>query len=286
MCTVIVGRDVVEPGTAWLAANRDEDPARPTDAPRVLHESPRVVGGRDRVAGGTWLAIREGHAAIAMLNRRPDRNAAASARGGAGSPAPPAPSADAPLRSRGLLALEAATAAANGRDEDLANAVLDHVRRALARARYAPFTLVFLAADQGWALAHDAGDDPRVQAIGPGWHVVTHADLDDPSEPRTAWLLEGLGSWSPRSSDEVERGLIERLKLHGGPHAPAVCIHEGRMVTVSSTLVHFARGGVRYLHAEGRPCEHPFVDRTDLAVQERPARATSDPRGAPQGGPA
>ena len=91
MCTLIIGRDVVAPGTLALAANRDEDPRRPSDPPRVLLAAPRVVGGRDRVAGGSWLVVRDGRAVVAILNR-----------GGV-----PAVSG---VRSRGLLALDVAAA--------------------------------------------------------------------------------------------------------------------------------------------------------------------------------
>ena len=54
------------------------------------------------------------------------------------------------------------------------------------------------------------------------------------------------------------------LAEHGEDAERAVCIHTGRMVTVSSSLVWLAQGEARYLHAEGRPCEQPFADRTDL----------------------
>src|SRR5262249_58052465 len=100
VCTLLIGRDVTGPGQVLIAANRDEDPARPTDAPRVLVESPRIVGGRDRLAGGTWLALRAPHAggagdlpaAVMLLNR------------------PPIPRAAPPRRSRGLLVLDVAAA--------------------------------------------------------------------------------------------------------------------------------------------------------------------------------
>src|SRR5262245_26804256 len=95
MCTVILGQDVLAPGTMVLGANRDEDPARPTAEPAGLTTNPRVVGGRDMVADGTWLAIREARAAVELRNRRPPRDL------------PPRSA----LRSRGLLTLDVATVA-------------------------------------------------------------------------------------------------------------------------------------------------------------------------------
>src|SRR5262245_20966919 len=135
MCTLILGRDVVRPGTVVLGANRDENPRRPSDPPRVLREQPRVIGGRDRLAGGTWLAIRERHAVVALLNRR--------------DPEPPPAFAD--HRSRGLLTLEAAAAVG----PMLSAAVLEHAQRSIREFSYPPFTLVFASHEDCWALVLD-----------------------------------------------------------------------------------------------------------------------------------
>ena len=40
-----------------FAANRDEHHARPTAAANWWVESPHILGGRDLLAGGTWLAV-------------------------------------------------------------------------------------------------------------------------------------------------------------------------------------------------------------------------------------
>ena len=54
-----------------VAANRDEKLERAALTATVLHSSaPRVLGGRDLLAGGTWLAVNE-HGVVAGLTNRP-----------------------------------------------------------------------------------------------------------------------------------------------------------------------------------------------------------------------
>ncbi|MBI1798791.1 MAG: NRDE family protein [Candidatus Eisenbacteria bacterium] len=230
MCTLILGLGVVAPRTVVLAANRDEDPARPSDPPVILSHRPLIVGGRDRVAGGTWLALRGPGAVVAMLNRRGEAGAA-------------------PRRSRGLLTLDVARA------PEAAAA-----RGLVARDRYAPFTLLCATPDKAWVLTWD-GRATRITIATPGWHVLTHAEMDDPTEPRTASLLESLAGFAPRSRAAAEARLCGLLSRHG---EPAVCLHEGRMATVSAALVWLAAGETSYRHAEGRPCVTPFQDFSPL----------------------
>lgn len=244
MCTLIIGVDVLAPGAVILAGNRDEDPERPSRGPGILVESPRVAGGADAVAGGTWLAVRERRAAVAMLNRWHD-----------GAPAPLEPG----LRSRGRLTLDLAAADAGS---GLAAGARRTARAALERDRYAPFSAVFAAPSGSWMLAHrGGGSPPEISVIGPGWHVLTHRELDDPDEPRADFLVRTLRAWRPRQVDEARAGLMALLASHEPPRA---CIHEGRMVTVSSFVVSLARDGAHYHHLDGRPCEREPVDRSDL----------------------
>ena len=234
MCTLILGIGIFGAESLLFGANRDEDPARPSDPPGRLVDAPPIVGGRDRVAGGTWLALRGRDFAVAMLNRRGSMSAPAT-------------------RSRGLIALDVARAPEPATP-------FEH----LVRERYAPFTLVMADAKRPWLLAWD-GERARMLEPPPGWHVLTHAELDDREEPRTAWLLGSLASFTPATPDEARRGVIERLARH---EAPAVCLHEGPMRTVSAAWVEFGLRGTRYEHAEGPPCIAPFVDYTALLVDD------------------
>ncbi|MGE5174893.1 MAG: NRDE family protein [Hyphomicrobiales bacterium] len=274
MCTLIAGVRVLGAGTLVIGANRDESPARPSASPGVLRARPRVVGGRDLEAGGTWLAIREARFVTALLNRRPLADAVASG-GAAGSGAPP-------LRSRGLLCLDAAA----GPPADDAPHALDPATgeryparrdaalRLLDRDPYGHCTLVGLGADgEAWSIHAGHGGAPEARALDPGWHVVTHVDPDDRSEPRTAWILDALRGYAPSGAEEALARLAGILRSHGeagdgasgaggaGDGGPPVCLHGPRFPTVSSTLVALgAPGGPRYHHAPGPPCVTPYED--------------------------
>ena len=63
-----------------VAANRDERLDRPAVAMTVLAEGgPRILGGRDNKAGGTWLAVNE-YGVVAGLTNRPAPDGADPAR--------------------------------------------------------------------------------------------------------------------------------------------------------------------------------------------------------------
>jgi hypothetical protein len=262
MCTLIIGQNVLAPNTVILAGNRDENPARPSRGPDVLRAEPRLAGGADTVAGGTWMAIRERGAAVAMLNRWSGE-----------APAPPAKG----LRSRGQLTLDLAAAGAVGAPAESAElpapgraigaASLSASARAVAdasltTAAYAPFSAVFASPSGSWVLAHRGNGAPHeITPIAPGWHVLTHRELDDSDEPRAAHLMRVLGDWRPGNVDAARARLIELLASHDPPRA---CIHEGRMVTVSSFVVWLAAAEARYHHLDGRPCEHAPLDFSHL----------------------
>ncbi|HYQ89060.1 MAG TPA: NRDE family protein [Candidatus Binatia bacterium] len=249
MCTLILGLGILGPGSLLLGANRDESPRRPSTDPIVLVETPRVVGGRDLVSGGTWLAIRQSRFVTALMNRRPP----------AGDARDPST-----LQSRGLLCLDAAAAGDAG-----SGSRLDVVQRLLSRHSFAPCTLVGVGVDgEAWALAVGLGE-PRVKAIARGWHVITHRDLDDPGEPRTKWILDDIQEKRPGSPEEAFDLIAGYLRWHGDESRPAVCLHREVFPTVSSSLLGLGvPGGPRYRHASGAPCVTPYRDCTSLLTEE------------------
>ena len=258
MCTLILGLGILGPGTLLLGGNRDESPQRPSTDPGVLLEAPRVVGGRDLVSGGTWLAVREARFVTVLMNRRPV----------AGDTRDPKI-----LRSRGLLCLDAAAAGSGTGADGAASAGggagadshLDAALQLLRRDSYAPCTLVGVGVDgEAWALQASPGE-PRVHPIARGWHVITHQDVDDPTEPRTRWILKDIAEKRPGSVEEALDLISGYLRWQGDDSRPAVCLHRGLFPTVSSSLIALGvGGGPCYLHAPGPPCATPYRDYTPL----------------------
>jgi uncharacterized protein with NRDE domain len=57
MCLIVAGVGASTRYRLLVAANRDEQHARPTQSAAWWPDAPHVLGGRDLMAGGTWLAI-------------------------------------------------------------------------------------------------------------------------------------------------------------------------------------------------------------------------------------
>ena len=263
MCTLVFGLDVLGPSSVLIATNRDEDPARPSEPPQVLCREPLLAGGRDAVAGGTWLAVRA--SARGAANGTGDSGARGAAEAPQSTPAPapavvmllnrrdPTP-AKPGRRSRGLLTLDVATAP-DPRERALAEAEIGH---------YAPCSLIWLSAGESWHLSIRPGHAPTIESLAPGWHAITHFELDDPADPRASWILARLTHWRPRSRADAELRLTALISSHGDGGTPAVCLHDGRAPTVSAAMLWLAPGELSYRHAQGRPCQTPFEDWTQL----------------------
>jgi len=133
-----------------VAANRDERFNRPSRPAGFWAEEPQVLGGRDLVAGGSWLAV-----------SRQGRFAVVTNGGGAALPG---------KRSRGELV---------GRyvaGHDTPAAFLASV--AASRSLYAPF---YLVAGDIRELHHLDGASGTMERLGSGTHVVLNHPLHQPS---------------------------------------------------------------------------------------------------------
>ena len=70
MCLIVLAHRASEDLPFVLAANRDEDYDRPTHDAHAWPEMEDVVGGRDALYGGSWLAVRRGGRFAAVTNLR------------------------------------------------------------------------------------------------------------------------------------------------------------------------------------------------------------------------
>jgi uncharacterized protein with NRDE domain len=57
MCLIVIGVGIAPQFPLLVAANRDEQHARPAAPAAWWPDAPHVLGGRDLAAGGTWLAM-------------------------------------------------------------------------------------------------------------------------------------------------------------------------------------------------------------------------------------
>ena len=70
MCTIVLLVDAHPRYPVLVAANRDEFHARAADGPRVLVPATRAVGGRDALAGGTWMGVSARGLFAGLTNQR------------------------------------------------------------------------------------------------------------------------------------------------------------------------------------------------------------------------
>jgi hypothetical protein len=234
VCTVVV---LIRPGHAWpvtIAANRDERLDRAWDPPAAYWpDYPGVVGGRDRTAGGTWMALSRHGVVAAVLNR---------------------PGTLGPLagkRSRGdlpLLAVAQPTAQAAGE----AIAKLDGTL-------WRGFNLV-IADAAGAVFVRGIGQGhPDVQALTPGLHMITAHDPNDLASARIEQHLPAFqaaaapepGDWKSWPALLANRSGDGQRQLNIDPR--------GGFGTVCSSLVALPAGGQPiWLFAAGRPDEAPY----------------------------
>lgn len=232
-----------------VAANRDEWLDRPAEALRVLRAVPRTLGGRDALAGGTWLAV-NGSGVVAGLTNQPT--------GGRRDPA---------RRTRGELPI-AFTAEA-----DAEVGVRLHVGR-LRSEDYNPCWLLVGDREALFFIAVDGHGPPRAQALTPGIHVLENRPLA-PASPKAARVAAALTHAPTWRGEALVEGLARVLQDHDVPDGPAdgerpmalgaTCVHAGTYGTRSSSIVVVpTTGAPRVLFADGPPCQAPFVDRTAL----------------------
>jgi uncharacterized protein with NRDE domain len=268
VCLLIALFGVVADAPLIVAANRDERLARPAVTMTVLREAgPRILGGRDELAGGTWLAVNE-HGVVAGLTNQPT--------GGGGR--------DASRRSRGELPL--ALTACRSADEAVAK-----VAAALDPLAYNPCWLLVGDREHLFSVGLAGGHHPDVRELPPGLHVLENTPLGTPSAKaaqvtrkvaaqRAVRVPRSGGGPPTENAAAAAAALAAVLRDHepaaspggtfpdGRPRPPALsaaCVHTPDYGTRSALIVTVPAAALPQLQvADGRPCEVPFRDATVL----------------------
>ncbi|HYC88099.1 MAG TPA: NRDE family protein [Thermoanaerobaculia bacterium] len=158
MCLIALAHRISEDYPLVVAANRDEDYDRPTHDAHHWAGMEEIVGGRDALYGGAWLAVRRGGRLAAVTNLR---------------------GAERRKRSRGFLV------------RDYVAGAMDAGSYAAAIARdadeYAGFHLI-----AGEAAGELLYITPEVQKpLAPGLHAFSNAPAGE-EWPKTAYAVERL----------------------------------------------------------------------------------------------
>jgi uncharacterized protein with NRDE domain len=237
MCLLALFYRAVEDAPVVVGANREESYARGGEPPQVLEGLVPAVGGRDPVAGGTWLAVNRFGLLVAVTNR---------------------PKVEAPAnpRSRGLLVRDLL---------GCANAA-EAARRAiqeLTPQAYAGCNLLCVDGDR--AVVIHAGDWIRVRPLPPGLHVLTSRDVNDLQDRRTSHALTWLSRRRYRRGEDCATAL-KKLCGQTGNGSPPICLKGEKGGTVSSSVIVLrpTLTDSRYFHAPGPPDITPYEDCSHL----------------------
>lgn len=273
MCLLITLFGVVPGVPLIVAANRDERLDRPAVAAAVLRErEPRILGGRDLLAGGTWLAVSDLGVVAGLTNQ------------------PTADGRDPAKRSRGELPLICAS-------QPSAKQAMSALTAGVDPERYNPCWMLVGDRDALYSVGIGAGSPgPEIEQLRPGLHVLENAPLRAGSA-KAAFVRELVEQRLAEQPRADAAAIAEILQAVLNDHRPAVpepsthasgrvwpasltaaCVHaEGYDYGTRSSAIITVRAAGRpaMLVADGRPCETPMRDIAALW--------TTDPVGEPAG---
>jgi uncharacterized protein with NRDE domain len=232
MCLLVAVFQVVDDAPLIIAANRDERYDRQATPLTVLSAArPRILGGRDELAGGTWLAVNE-HGVVAGLTNKP----ATAGR-------------DPAKRSRGEIpmALAAETSAADA---------VDVLRATLSPGSFNPCWVLVGDRDSLHYVDMTDSDGARAEPLTPGVHILENKPIGEPSA-KVEHVRDLVGDLGGRSVAEALTRLRAVLRNHVIPQPPvddteagrlgaqisACCVHTELYGTRSSMLVHDPASG-------------------------------------------
>lgn len=240
MCTLALYFQEFKDYPLIVAANRDEYFSRPSAEPQLLVEKPLVLGGKDLLAGGTWLGVNEYGLLAGILNRKADKEGVVA------------------TRSRGLLCLDIL------RLKDPTEACL--FLQGEKGSSYLPFNLLF-ANEKRAFVAYNIKDQIKYLRLDKGLHVLSNTVVYDTDSEKMqhAYLLFSRAKKSledkknnPNSWIPLLRAALRDHSLAANSNEPkaAICVHTESYGTVSSSIIFYASQEKRFysFYTSGPPC--------------------------------
>ncbi len=242
-----------------VAANRDERYDRPAVPMTVLRDTaPRILGGRDELAGGTWLAVNDRGMVAGLTNQ------------------PSADGRDPGKRTRGELPLAFTQHASAAEAVGAVSAKLD-------AADYNPCWMLVGDRETLYSVGIAGAGSPEVEQLGPGLHVLENAPLRAGSAKAAfvRQLVAQARSEQPDDgADSTVAALEQVLRIHQAaapeprtddsgriwpPEISAPCVHTAGYGTRSAMTVLVPLHGLPALRvADGPPCQVPMTDVTGM----------------------
>lgn len=225
MCTASWLRD----GTAFrLFFNRDESRGRPVAMPPDVYatEGVHFLSPRDAAKGGSWIAVSERGAILALLNR-------------SGGQRPENPGTRGRLIPRWIAAADSFDLVRSIANEDLSD--------------LPPFRLLAFGFDdsaEGRAVVYGWDSQQRERsALESARGLVASSGLGD------AAALASRGTVFQRipPTADAHRAFHRSHEPERGPYSP--CMHHELARTVSHTEIEIGPGGIVMRYFEGSPCE-------------------------------
>ena len=259
MCLLVTASRIVPDEPLIVGANRDEVLDRPSTPVALLSAGPpRVLGGRDELSGGTWLAVNRAGVCAGLTNQ------------------PLGDAKDPTKRSRGELPLAAAQCST-------AREAVERLARDFDPAEYNGAWMLVGDPTSLWFVDFTGARVVTVE-LPPGIHVLENRAVDTPSA-KVDLVREGLGdvgvatatgSGTGLDGDAVEaafRRVLADHRIPEGDERPnsGNCVHLDGFGTRSSCVVRVgtrARADAavgsepapRMLVADGPPCTTPYAD--------------------------
>lgn len=250
MCTLALYLRQFDDYPLVVAANRDEHFSRPSAPPELLIKDPPIFGGKDLVAGGTWLGVNELGLAAGIVNRRVS----------------PAQSRET-VRSRGLLCLDMLRA------KDAVQA-RERLEREIGSA-YQPF-LLLVASEEAAFVAFNSGGEIKRLELEAGLHVFSNTSFTDSGGGKLDHARELFAAAAAplepqlkRSRAQLDsavgilRGVLSSHDSGDKSQDPrdAICVHAAPDYgTVSSSIIFYAAVERKFYfyHASGAPCRTTY----------------------------